>query len=40
MRCLDSVGGIEGVESGAATEAYEIGLEARLEAVLSAGVEL
>ena len=36
MQRLTSVGDIEGVESVEAAEAYEIRLEARLEAVLSA----
>ena len=36
MRHLASVGGIEGVESVVAASAHELGLEARLEEVLSA----
>ena len=36
MHCLESVRGIEGFYSVAAAVAYELGLEVRLEAVLSA----
>ena len=38
VRCLSSVGGIEGVESVAAAAAYELGLEAVLSAVRRAFV--